>query len=106
MNLCCQSYSHLIADVNADNPDTPDIKADEAEPFYGRLEHILILHLPPTPKFRPDFENEATLTLTCISHCNLPHGVDACSKVAMFSKYLVQQYIHMGAIRVVVSLVK
>ena len=65
-----------------------------------------MLHLPPTPEFRPDFKNATTLTLACISHCDLPRGVNARNKVAMFSKYLAQQYIHMGAIRAVVRLVK
>ena len=76
------------------------------EPFYGCLEHILILRLPLTPEFGPDFENAMTLNLACISCCDLLHGVDARSRVVMFSKYIAQQYIHMGAIGAVVGLVK
>ena len=64
-----------------------------------------MLHLPPTPEFGPEFENETTLTLACISRCDLPRGVDARSKVVMFNKYTAQQYIHMGTIGAVVGLV-
>ena len=91
------------AALNADDPDAPDVEADEAEPFYGCLEHILIL---PTLEFGPDFENEMTLNLAYISCCDLPHGDNAHSRVTMFNKYLAPQYIHMGAIGAVVSLVK
>jgi hypothetical protein len=44
--------------------------------------------------------------LACISRYDLLCGVDACSKSTMFNRYVVQQYIYMGAIRSVVSLVK
>ena len=102
-------------DVNADKPDAPDIEMDEARPFYGRLEHILILHLLLTPnsqlptpdsRIRTRFETATALVLTCISCCDLRRGVDARSRVAMFSEYLAQQYIHMGAIGAVVCLVQ
>lgn len=69
---------HVIADVNADDPDALDVEADEKEPFYGLLEHILILHLTPNPKIGAGFETETTLTLACISRW---HGVHVRSKV-------------------------
>ena len=79
---------------------------DEAEPFYGHLEHIIILRLPPSPAFGPDFTQDTTFHLACVSHCDLLRGVDARNTVTMFNNYLAQQYIHMGAIGAVVGLVK
>jgi len=70
-NLMVRQY-HLIADVNAGDPDTPDVEADEPEAFYGRFEHTTILHSPQHPSLAP-ISKTRQLSCPCVSPAVIPH---------------------------------